>query len=97
MEILRDLFPELSDEERREIEEEKEAKFRAFAGDLEPKPGLRDLLSWMDNKEMKRALVTSAPSEKRGLHAALSRFGGQVSRDGAGRATGARQTQPTTL
>ena len=63
MEILRDLFPELSDEARREIEEEKEAKFRAFAGDLEPKPGLRDLLSWMDNKEMKRALVTSAPSE----------------------------------
>ena len=61
--ILRDLFPDLPDEERREIMEAKEAKFRLFADDLQPTSGLTGLLSWMDNKEMKRALVTSAPGE----------------------------------
>ncbi len=63
MDILRDLFPDLSDEERADIMNEKEAKFRDFAEDLTPMQGLIDLLSWMDNKEMKRALVTSAPRE----------------------------------
>ena len=61
MDILRELFPELSDEERAEIMDEKETKFRDFAEDLTPVQGLADLLSWMDDKEMKRALVTSAP------------------------------------
>ena len=63
MEILRDLFPDYSEEERREVMHNKEGKFRTFAEDLSPMPGLTGLLSWMDNKEMKRALVTSAPRE----------------------------------
>ena len=37
--------------------------FRDLAGDLEPKQGLTSLLSWLDDREIKRALVTSAPSE----------------------------------
>ena len=63
MEILRDLFPDLSDEERAQIMDAKEAKFRALAEDLHLTAGLSNLLSWMDNKEMKRALVTSAQRE----------------------------------
>lgn len=63
LEILRDLFPDMSDEERREIMDTKEAKFRDLAEDLNPVAGLADLLSWIDDKELKLALVTSAPRE----------------------------------
>lgn len=63
MEILKDHFSNMSEEEHRDIITQKEAKFRDLAEEMQPMPGLTDLLAWMDDKEMKRAVVTSAPRE----------------------------------
>jgi HAD superfamily hydrolase (TIGR01509 family) len=62
-EIVRDLLPELSDEENRSIGDAKEASFRERASELEPLPGLVDFIERGRERGMKIALVTNAPEE----------------------------------
>ena len=62
-EIVADLLPDLSDEEAREVAEQKEARFREQAGSLVPLPGLTDLVEKEQGKGMSIALVTNAPKE----------------------------------
>ena len=61
VEIVRDLLPDLSDEERRSVFEAKEASFRKRAVDLEPLPGLLDFLDQVKNRGITTGLVTNAP------------------------------------
>jgi len=63
LDILRDLFPEGSEERRRDLMNRKEAAFRASAHSLEPLAGLGEVLAWTETQGLKRALVTSAPRE----------------------------------
>ena len=62
-EIVRELLPDLSNEEGREIGDAKEANFRERAGELEPLPGLLDFLEGARKRGLKTALVTNAPEE----------------------------------
>ena len=62
-EIVRELLPDLSNEEGREIGDEKEANFRERAVELEPLPGLLDFLKESRECGLKTALVTNAPEE----------------------------------
>ena len=62
-EIVRELLPDLSNEEGREIGDAKEANFRERAGELEPLPGLLDFLEGAGRHGLKTALVTNAPEE----------------------------------
>ncbi len=65
-EIVRELLPDLSKEEGREIGDAKEASFRERAGELEPLPGLLDFLKESRECGLKTALVTNAPQENVG-------------------------------
>jgi HAD superfamily hydrolase (TIGR01509 family) len=62
-EIVRELLPDLTDEEGRSIKNAKEASFRERASELEPLPGLIDFVERGRGREMKIALVTNAPEE----------------------------------
>jgi HAD superfamily hydrolase (TIGR01509 family) len=62
-EIVRDLLPELSDEENRSVGDAKEARFRERATELEPLPGLVDFVEWGRERGMSIVLVTNAPGE----------------------------------
>ena len=62
-EIVRDLLPELSDEENRSVGDAKEARFRERATELEPLPGLVDFVECGRERGMRVALVTNAPEE----------------------------------
>ena len=62
-EIVRELLPDLSKEEGRDIADAKEASFRERAGELEPLPGLLDFLQEARKRGLKTALVTNAPEE----------------------------------
>ncbi len=62
-EIIRSLLPDLTDEENRSIGNAKEASFRERAAELEPLPGLVDLVERGRRLGMKIALVTNAPEE----------------------------------
>jgi HAD superfamily hydrolase (TIGR01509 family) len=62
-EIIRDLLPELSDDENRSIGDAKEARFRERATELEPLPGLLDFVAWGREQGMSIVLVTNAPGE----------------------------------
>ena len=62
-EIIRDLLPELSDEENRSVGDAKEARFRERATELEPLPGLLDFVAWGREQGMSIVLVTNAPAE----------------------------------
>lgn len=63
MEILRDLFPEFSDERHRELMNRKESAFRGSSESWETLAGLAEVLSWAAAQGIGRALVTSAPRE----------------------------------
>lgn len=65
-EIVRDLLPDLSDEENRTLSEAKEASFRERAAELEPLPGLLDFLDAAKSRGLMTALVTNAPRENVG-------------------------------
>ena len=65
-EIVRDLLPDLSDEENRSLSDAKEASFRERAIELEPLPGLIDFLNAAKEQGLKTALVTNAPRENVG-------------------------------
>ena len=62
-EIVRDLLPELSDEENRSVGDAKEIRFRERATELEPLPGLVDFVECGRERGMRVALVTNAPGE----------------------------------
>ena len=68
-EVVADLFPDLSPEETREMAEAKEAAFRERTGELEPLPGLRDLIGKGQREGMRIVLVTNAP--KKNVYAVL--------------------------
>jgi HAD superfamily hydrolase (TIGR01509 family) len=61
--IVRELLPELSEAEGRNIADAKEASFRERTGELEPLPGLLDFLEEAGERGLKTALVTNAPEE----------------------------------
>ena len=62
-EIVRELLPDLSKDEGREIGDAKEASFRERATELEPLPGLLDFLEEAGESGLRTALVTNAPEE----------------------------------
>lgn len=62
-EIVRDLLPELSEEENRSVGDAKEARFRERATELEPLPGLLDFIERGRERGMSIVLVTNAPAE----------------------------------
>jgi len=59
--ILQDILPQLSLQQQEEFATEKEAMFRQLATQLQPLPGLSQLLAWTEEHQIKRALVTNAP------------------------------------
>jgi HAD superfamily hydrolase (TIGR01509 family) len=60
--IIRGLAPELAASRLRELAERKEQLFRASArGCLELLPGVRELLTWLDEQHVPKTVVTSAP------------------------------------
>jgi HAD superfamily hydrolase (TIGR01509 family) len=61
--ILQDILPELSFEAGKQLTDYKEAKFREIGLSLTPLAGLLDLLTWIDNHNLKKALVTNAPRD----------------------------------
>lgn len=61
--IVRDLLPQLSPVEGQKLADDKEARFREIALSLTPLAGLLDLLQWIDDRGLKRAVVTNAPRE----------------------------------
>jgi len=60
--ILQDILPHLSPTERGIFAETKEQQFRAQARSLKPTSGLPALLSWMQARSLKHAVVTNAPA-----------------------------------
>ncbi len=65
-EIVRDLLPDLTEEEGTSIGDAKEASFRERATELEPLPGLLDFVEEGKRRGLKIALVTNAPKENVG-------------------------------
>lgn len=59
--IFASLLPHLDVEEHEAYADEKEAAFRRLALDLEPLPGLMELLDWAQAQGIAIALVTNAP------------------------------------
>lgn len=61
--VMAFLFPDLPAARHAELDEEKEALFRALAADgaMHPTPGLVDLLDWAGARGVKMAVVTNAP------------------------------------
>lgn len=59
--IIQDILPQLSLAEGQQLAEEKEARFRELAPELKPLAGLSDVLAWVDERGLKRAVVTNAP------------------------------------
>jgi HAD superfamily hydrolase (TIGR01509 family) len=62
-EIVRELLPDLTDNQGRSIGDAKEASFRERASELEPLPGLVDFVARGKKRGMRIALVTNAPEE----------------------------------
>ena len=62
-EIVRELLPDLTDEQGRSIGDAKEASFRERVSELEPMPGLVDFIERGRKRGMWIALVTNAPEE----------------------------------
>ncbi len=61
--IVRELLPNLTEDEVQTVIDAKEADFRGLATDLEPLPGLPDFMEKSRRCNMKVALVTNAPSD----------------------------------
>lgn len=61
--IVDDLLPQLSADEKANFIWRKEAEFRNRANTLTPMPGLLDLLDWAEHQNLKLAVVTNAPPE----------------------------------
>jgi HAD superfamily hydrolase (TIGR01509 family) len=65
-EIVRDLLPDLTEEEGSSIGDAKEASFRERTTELEPLPGLLDFVKEGKRRGFDIALVTNAPEENVG-------------------------------
>ncbi|MBR8828374.1 MAG: HAD-IA family hydrolase [Gomphosphaeria aponina SAG 52.96 = DSM 107014] len=63
LEIIQDILPQLSLEEGLHLAEAKEARFRESVNQLEPVPGLLNLLNWVESQALKKAVVTNAPGK----------------------------------
>ncbi|MGF1571251.1 MAG: HAD family hydrolase [Nodosilinea sp.] len=62
--LVQNLLPQLSPAQGIEFSAHKEALFRQLAADqLQPTPGLFDLLAWADHRHLPAAVVTNAPRE----------------------------------
>lgn len=62
--ILGGLAPGIAPAELRALAERKEALFREAArGRVEALPGVRELLAWLDEQQVPKAIVTSTPRE----------------------------------
>ena len=61
--IIQDLLPKLSTTEAEELADYKEVKFREMAKNLQPLTGLLDLIEWIKNHKLQKAVVTNAPPE----------------------------------
>ena len=57
--IIRDFFPQLSDEEVKAFDVNKEARYRELATTLEPLPGLRELITFAKEQGWGLAAVTN--------------------------------------
>jgi HAD superfamily hydrolase (TIGR01509 family) len=61
-EILRDLLPQLSQHEALDLAHAKEAEYREVAiAQLQPLPGLLEVLTTIDRQSLAKAVVTNAP------------------------------------
>lgn len=63
LEILREYFPDETDDYRRDLMNRKEETFRGASAAWEPLAGLTELLAWGRERGLEQALVTSAPRE----------------------------------
>jgi len=63
LEILREYFPDATDDYHRDLATLKERTFRDLSPAWEPLAGLTALLAWARERELKQALVTSAPRD----------------------------------
>ncbi|MBD2040211.1 HAD family hydrolase [Microcoleus sp. FACHB-672] len=59
--IVQDILPHLTESEGKQVADEKEAHFRRLATELQCLPGLPDVIAWIDERRLQRALVTNAP------------------------------------
>jgi len=59
--IMAAAFPDRSVEEHLALSERKESLYRSFVGELEPTPGLLELLEWAAKHSFPCAVVTNAP------------------------------------
>ncbi|AFZ35374.1 HAD-superfamily hydrolase, subfamily IA, variant 3 [Stanieria cyanosphaera PCC 7437] len=62
-EIIQDLLPQLSSQEAIQLADLKEERYRHSASTLTPMPGLNQILEWMEQQQLKQAVVTNAPRE----------------------------------
>ncbi len=60
-EIIQDLLPQLSASEAEKLADDKEARFREMALNLQPLDGLIEMLAWVEQQKLKKAVVTNAP------------------------------------
>lgn len=62
--LVRELLPHLSPEEGDQLAIDKEVRFRELAASqLQPMPGLADLLTWIRQRQLSTAVVTNAPRD----------------------------------
>ena len=61
--ILNELLPQLSDAEVTELAGYKETRFREIALDLKPLKGLLEFLEAIEERQLKKGVVTNAPPE----------------------------------
>jgi beta-phosphoglucomutase len=60
-EIFSMLFPDRGSADHRRLADEKEDLFRGLLRELEPRPGLFELLEWADERALPCGVVTNAP------------------------------------
>lgn len=61
--IVQDLLPQLDAAAQADLIERKEARFRELAEHLNPMPGLLDVLAWIQQHQLRQAVVTNAPRD----------------------------------
>lgn len=62
--IVADLLPQLSPAEGEQLGHDKEAAFRQLAANqLQPLPGVLELIQWIQGQDLKTAVVTNAPPD----------------------------------
>ncbi|BAU66682.1 HAD-superfamily hydrolase, subfamily IA, variant 3 [Stanieria sp. NIES-3757] len=62
-EIIQELLPQLSPQEAIQLADFKEERYRHSAPTLTPMPGLTQILEWIEQQQLKQAVVTNAPCE----------------------------------